>query len=163
MLFIFFITILRSAMQMKSKWHANTVVCIIDVTGFISLYFVCFISRYPGYKIQHGRLPPSKDRQTIYPHVRRRHLSGFSVAHSFLDIVQMTKFMEQVELEEMTKVQSHNVINPDGQTWWKSTIKGCPGEEEVLASEGERLLKGNHPFSVLGNFWVDDPDSFAFT
>lgn len=31
-------------------------------------------SRYPGYKIQHGLVPPSKYRSTDYPHIKRRRL-----------------------------------------------------------------------------------------
>ena len=36
-------------------------------------------SRYPGYKIQHGLVPPSKYRSTDYPHVRRRLLNEDSI------------------------------------------------------------------------------------
>jgi len=32
-------------------------------------------SRYPGYKIQHGLVPPSKYRSTDYPHVKRKLLN----------------------------------------------------------------------------------------
>lgn len=31
-------------------------------------------TRYPGYKIQHGLVPPSKYRSTSYPHVKKRRL-----------------------------------------------------------------------------------------
>ena len=37
-------------------------------------------SRYPGYKIQHGLVPPSKHRSTSYPHVRKRLLAFNSLS-----------------------------------------------------------------------------------
>ncbi|GMH35666.1 hypothetical protein BSKO_03534 [Bryopsis sp. KO-2023] len=73
-------------------------------------------TRYPGYKIQHGLVPPSKYRSTSYPHVKKRRL---------------------LAMEKGTSSSKNG-------TGGKGDSLGCPSERELLAAESDRLL--NTPF-----------------
>lgn len=82
-------------------------------------------TRYPGYKIQHGLVPPSKYRKTKYPHVRRRSLLN-----------NITDDIIQDDQDNMTDSESEKQFEEA-----KGDSYGCPLERPALASEAKRVLE----------------------
>lgn len=92
-------------------------------------------TRYPGYKIQHGLVPPSKYRKTKYPHVRKRHL----LENAADDVIQD----DQDNLKDSDSEERSDVVHGDND--------GCPLERSILAPEAERILDSKYCGNALGN------------
>jgi len=86
-------------------------------------------SRYPGYKIQHGMVPPSKYRSTDYPHVKRR-------------LLEFENIQEMAEEEPITRSDSQaaNLTSLPLDGWRNASNAGCKGEQDALQRRATFLL-----------------------
>lgn len=105
-------------------------------------------SRYPGYKIQHGLVPPSKYRSTDYPHVKRKLLN--------LENIQD----EEGNNDRSGAKRSDQIVSisrrpVDG--WTNSSNDGCLGEQELIKELTEFLLDDPRP----GREIYDNQDYFS--
>jgi len=87
-------------------------------------------SRYPGYKIQHGMVPPSKYRSTSYPHVKRRLLQESNNEETTI---------QQVPVEDRT---TEVEVGYSQEEWRNASNLGCLGEQELLQKQANALLNG---------------------
>lgn len=87
-------------------------------------------SRYPGYKIQHGMVPPSKYRSTAYPHVKRRLLQEANSEQTTI---------KQVPVEDQTTGVE---VGYSKEEWRNASNLGCLGEQQLLQKQANALLNG---------------------
>lgn len=109
-------------------------------------------SRYPGYKIQHGLVPPSKYRSTSYPHVKKRRLLEEDINVEKEEVANVTVGNITVTSPEET-VGVNSTLAHEKKSGGKDKtgdkkkkkngiegVLGCPAEREMLEKESKRLL-----------------------
>lgn len=91
-------------------------------------------SRYPGYKIQHGLVPPSKYRSTDYPHVKRRLLQE---ENSMLNESHQNTDEDPKENDPRATGIDVGVYQED---WRNASNLGCLGEQDLIKKQSTKLL-----------------------
>lgn len=101
-------------------------------------------ARYPGYKIQHGLVPPSKYRSTDYPHVKRR-LTELETIQGIRkpNFESLSVALEDTsEAPRVRSEQMMNITSRPAHGWRNASNAGCKGEEEKLYERANFLHNG---------------------